>query len=144
MLDLILWFGIFVAALFVLVKSADKFTDSAEKIGLAFGIPRFLIGVTIISIGTTLPELFSSIIGIMRGVPEIVAGTVIGSCITNIFLVLGIASILSKKFLVSYEMRHIDLPLLMGSVFFLVIFAYDGFINLYGTTDITVEIYINI
>ena len=94
-------------------------------------MPRFLIGVTIVSIGTTLPELFSSVIAVLQGTPEIVAGNVMGSCITNIFLVLGIAALISKKFIVSYEMKHVDLPMLMGSALLMTLFVWDGVVNLY-------------
>ncbi len=128
---LLFWIGILVIALVVLVKAADVFTNSAEKIGLGLGMPRFLIGVTIVSIGTTLPELFSSVIAVLQGNPEIVAGNVMGSCITNIFLVLGVAALISKKFIVSYEMKHVDLPLLMGSALLMTLFAWDGVVNLY-------------
>lgn len=128
---LLFWIGILVISLVVLVKSAESFTAAAEKIGLRFGIPRFLIGVTIVSIGTTLPELFSSLIAVVQGNPGIVAGNVMGSCITNIFLVLGVAALISRKFVVSYEMRHVDLPLLMGSALLMTLFVWDGVVNVY-------------
>ena len=63
---LFFWIIIFCASLFILIKAADYFTESAEKIGLALKISPFIIGVTIISIGTSLPELATSIIAVLQ------------------------------------------------------------------------------
>jgi cation:H+ antiporter len=126
MLDLVLWIGIFVMALAVLIKASDYFTDSAEKIGIYFGLPAFIIGVTIVAVGTSLPELLSSIFAVLSDSSEIVVGNVIGSNIANIFLVLGVAAIIAKKLEVTYELVHVDLPMLIGSAFILAITIWDG------------------
>ncbi|PIN75562.1 conjugal transfer protein TraR [Candidatus Woesearchaeota archaeon CG08_land_8_20_14_0_20_47_9] len=130
MLPLLLWLLIFAASLFVLVKSADYFTDSAEKIGLFFGIPPFIVGVTIVAIGTSLPEFFLGIISVLRGSSEIVISNVIGANITNIFLVLGVSAIIGKKLKVTYEILNVDLPLLVGSAFLLAVTIWDGVFTL--------------
>ena len=85
MLEILIWIAVFVASLFVLIKSSGYFTHSAEKIGLFFGLPVFIVGVTIVAIGTSLPELISSIFAVLRNSSEIVVGNVVGSNITNIF-----------------------------------------------------------
>jgi cation:H+ antiporter len=128
MIDLILfmWIGIFIVSLGVLIKSSDYFTESAEKIGIHFGIPAFIVGVTIVAFGTSLPELVSSLIAVFAGSSEIVAANVIGSNIANILLVLGIAAIIAKKFTISHEIESVDLPLLIGSAFLLVMMCLDG------------------
>lgn len=124
---LLLWVLVFIASLFVLVKASDYFTDSAEKIGLFLGIPAFIVGVTIVAIGTSLPELISSIFAVLRNSSEIVVANVVGSNITNIFLVLGVAAIVSRKKLkVTYELIHVDLPIFIGSAFLLAAMIYDG------------------
>lgn len=120
----------FIISLFVLIKASDLFTDSAEKIGLFFGMPAFIIGVTILAIGTSLPELISSIFAVIANSSEIVVGNVLGSNITNIFLVLGVAAIIGKKLKVTYELIHVDLPLLVGSAFLLAITIWDGIFTL--------------
>ncbi|RKX86906.1 MAG: sodium:calcium antiporter, partial [Spirochaetes bacterium] len=89
-----LWVLIFVMSLAVLIKSSDIFVGAAEKIGLNFGLSAFLTGVLIVGVGTSLPELVSSIIATTKGATEIVIGNVLGSNITNIFLVLGIAGLI--------------------------------------------------
>lgn len=124
--NLLIWTIIFLASLFVLIKSSDYFLDSVEAIGLSLGIPSFILGATFVAFGTSLPELTSSILAVLKDSSEIVAGNVIGSNITNIFLVLGVAAVVGKKLIVGYELIHIDLPLLMGSVFLLAVTIWDG------------------
>ncbi len=131
MLPLLIWLIVFIASLFVLIKASDYFTNSAEKIGIFLGFSSFLIGVTIISIGTSLPELISSIFAVLYGYSEIVIGNVIGSNITNIFLVLGVVAIIMKKLKINYELIHVDLPLLVGSAFLLAVTVWDGVFTLF-------------
>lgn len=121
---------VFVVSLFVLIKASCYFTDSAEKIGLFFGLPAFIVGVTIVSIGTSLPELVSSIFAVLRGSSEIVVGNVVGSNITNIFLILGIVAIVGKRMKIAYELAHVDLPILMGSAFLFAVMIWDGVLTL--------------
>ncbi|MDP7181159.1 MAG: calcium/sodium antiporter [Candidatus Woesearchaeota archaeon] len=125
-MSLLLWSAVFIVALLVLVKAADYFTRAAEKIGKKMGIPAFIVGVTIVSIGTSLPEIISSILAVLRGTSEMVVGNVIGSNITNIFLILGISAIVSKKLILTYELIHVDLPIFVGSGFVLAITIWDG------------------
>ncbi|MEO0867495.1 MAG: calcium/sodium antiporter [Cyanobacteria bacterium J06642_11] len=115
---------IFVVGLAALVIASDFFTDAAEKLGLAMGLPPFIVGVTIVSMGTSLPELLSSLFGIFQGASEVVASNVIGSNIANICLVVGVAAIMSRKLLrVMYNLISVDLPLFVGSAF---LFALMG------------------
>ena len=97
MSPLVIWIIICIVSLFVLIKAAGFFTDAAEKIGVYFGIPQFIVGVTIVAIGTSLPEIISSIFAVLRNSSEIVVGNVIGSNVANIFLVIGTAAIIGKK-----------------------------------------------
>lgn len=126
-MPLIAWIGIFVLSLAVLIKASDYFTDSAENVGVALGLPPFLIGVTIVAMGTSLPELASSIFSVIDGSTEIVIGNVVGSNITNIFLVLGVTVIVARKKLkITHELIHVDLPILVASSFLLAFAAWDG------------------
>ncbi len=104
---------IFVVALAALLKASDWFVESAEKIGLSWGISPFVIGVTIVAFGTSLPELASSIAAVMQGDSKIVTGNVVGSNITNIVLVLGLVAVVAKR--VPVDFKSMDLPLLLGS-----------------------------
>jgi len=129
--ELLFWLVIFAVSMYVLIRSSDMLSDSAEKIGLAIGLPDFIVGVTIVSIGTSLPELVSSLLAVAEGSSEIVVGNVIGSNITNIFLVLGIGAIIAKKLEVKYELIHVDLPIFIGSTFLLALMLLDGIFTLY-------------
>ncbi len=124
-MDILLFIGIFVAALTALLFASDWFTDAAEEIGSAFGIPSFVIGLTIVAFGTSLPELATSIISVMHGNSEIVVGNVVGSNITNIALVLGLVLIYAKFIRLEYNLWHIDMTYLWGSAFFLWFVVYD-------------------
>ncbi|MBU1178478.1 calcium/sodium antiporter [Patescibacteria group bacterium] len=125
MLDLLFWIAIFVISLAVLIKAADYFTKYSEKLGSALGIPQFIIGVTIVSIGTSLPELATSLIAVFKGSTEIVAGNVIGSNIANILLVVGLAAVLSRKMVVKRSLINLDAPLLLAVTFLAVFVLWD-------------------
>lgn len=114
------------ASITVLIVASNAFIKAAEKIGVAFGIPTFIIGVTIVAAGTSLPELVSSIIAVASGSPEIVIGNVVGSNISNIFFILGFVAVFSRVIRIDYEIINVDLPLLIGSAFMLSIFVMDG------------------
>lgn len=123
---LFFWIFILAVSLAALIKSSDYFTDSAEKIGLRFGVPAFIIGVTIVSIGTSLPELLTGIVGVVMGSSEIVIGNVVGSNITNIFLGLGILPLVVGYFTVDKNLVSVDLPILIASTFLIAITCLDG------------------
>lgn len=125
-MEIIKWIALFAISLYALIKSADYFTNTAEKIGVHFKIPPFIIGVTIIALGTSLPEIATSIISVVQGHSEIVIGNVVGSNMANILLVMAVAAIIGKHLHVSKDIINIDLPILLGSSIFLVLTTLDG------------------
>lgn len=112
---ILLWSLIFIISLAVLIKSSDFFTESAEVLGLFFRLPSFVVGVLLLSIGTSLPELLSSLVAVFDNSSEIVFGNVLGSNIANIFLIVGVAAVFSKGLILEYDLTKVDLPLLLGS-----------------------------
>ncbi|NEQ53434.1 MAG: sodium:calcium antiporter [Leptolyngbya sp. SIO3F4] len=93
--------------------------------------------------GTSLPELLSSLFGIFQGASEVVASNVIGSNIANICLVVGTAAIISTKILrVMYNLISVDLPLFVGSAFLFALMASSGNIFSRGESLILVLGYI--
>jgi len=124
-MELLLNIGIFLIALTTLVKGSDWFVEAAEKIGVSVGMSPFLIGVTIIAFGTSLPELAASIASVVQGQSEVVISTVVGSNITNIALVLGLSAMLSRRITLEYNVWHIDMPFLWGSAFLLYMVVLD-------------------
>ena len=122
---------IFVVSLTVLLKAADWFIDSAERIGLSLGISPFIIGVTIVAFGTSLPELATAVVSVLENESAIVAGTVIGSNVTNIALVLGLTTVIVGSIDLEYNIWHIDMPYLWGSAFMMWFIFQDYRVDLF-------------
>lgn len=123
-----IWVAVFIVSLIFLVKGSDLFSDFAEKTALKMKISPFIVGVTIVSIGTSLPELFTAISANYQHATEIALGDILGSNITNVFLVLGLATLFMKtpKLKVTHELIHVDLPFFVGSAFMIVLALWDG------------------
>ena len=124
-MEVLMYIGMFVISLAVLLRASDWFIDSAENIGLTLGISPFIIGVTIVAFGTSLPELATSIAAIYAGNSEIVVGNVVGSNITNIALVLGLVAVMVGRIELENNIWHIDMPYLWASAFLLWFTLYD-------------------
>ncbi|MBF0488202.1 MAG: sodium:calcium antiporter [Nitrospirae bacterium] len=116
----------------LLVFGADKFTYCAERIGKTLKLSDFIIGAVIISIGTCLPEMIASIFAVLKGSTTIVAGSVIGSNITNTFLVLGIAFLFFKGEHIKVELINIDIPFFITAN---ALFTFMTFRGHYKTSD---------
>lgn len=129
MSELLILSLVFVGSLAVLVKASDFFTDAAEKIGILIGLSPFIVGVTIVALGTSLPELISSTLAVLQDSSEVVVGNVIGSNLANIFLILGAAALISsrtsKEVKIYYDLVSVDLPLFVGSCFLLALMIWD-------------------
>ncbi len=125
-MSIYIWGAVFVLSLTILIKSSDIFVGAAEKIGLSFGLSAFITGVLIVGIGTSLPELVSSIIATTKGATEIVIGNVLGSNITNIFLVLGIAGVIGKNFTIKHDLMRVDIPFLLSATLLMSLMILDG------------------
>ncbi|PIN70599.1 sodium:proton exchanger [Candidatus Woesearchaeota archaeon CG11_big_fil_rev_8_21_14_0_20_43_8] len=85
---------IFIIGLVLLIKGADFLVDGASDLAKDFGVSRWVISVTIVAFGTSLPELTVSVISAINGVGDIALGNIIGSNIANIGLVLGLSALL--------------------------------------------------
>ena len=119
----IFWIFVFILSVALLVKSADWFTESAEKIGLALKISPFIIGVTIVAIGTSLPELASSLAAVFKGKNEIVAANVIGSNIFNMLFIVGLSAVVARMLTIRRSLIDLDAPLLACST---ILFLFAG------------------
>jgi cation:H+ antiporter len=128
-MSLVLWIPVLAVSLAALVWAAGIFIRAAERIGLAFGLPPFLIGVSLIALGTSLPELVSGVTAVVNGASEIAVGTAVGSNVTNILMILGISALLGGGLTVDHELVSVDLPYLFGSALLLWMFGADGSIG---------------
>ncbi len=83
-------------SLFIIVKGADLLVDHAVGLSIRWGVPKMLIGATIVSIGTTLPETAVSVFAAIKGSPGLALGNAVGSIIANTGLILGLAVLLGS------------------------------------------------
>lgn len=126
---LIQWGIILILSLYVLVKGADLFVGGAERVGVALGWKQFVVGVLIVGVGTSLPELASSLAGVFSGVPELVIANVVGSNIANILLVLGVIAFLSGPILIKERLIKTELPIFIIATVHFTAVVIDGVID---------------
>ena len=108
-----------------MIKSADWFVESAEEIGLAFKVSPFIVGVTVVALGTSFPELITSLFAVFRGATEIVTANALGSNIANILLIVGLSSVVARTLIVRKSLIDLDAPLLAASTMLFVFIMWD-------------------
>ena len=115
-------------ALAVLIKGSNFFVSSASKIARYFGVSDFVIGLTIVALGTSLPEFAASIAAALSDNTGLIIGNIVGSNIANIGLVLGLSAIIVVLEIKKTMFRRDGLFLIIISVLFL-IFALNKIIS---------------
>lgn len=128
-MELMIWAIIFVISLVAMVKSADWMLAGAEKIGLAFGLSSFVVGVVIVGLGTSFPEVVSSFAAILQGATEIVVANAVGSNIANILLVIGLSAVVGGHLTVTKNLIDLELPLLAISTLLFLGTVMDGLVT---------------
>lgn len=113
-----------VVGLFLLVYSADYFVDGASAVAVRFGVPKFLIGMLVIGIGTSAPEIVVSVLAAMSGSSGLALGNAYGSNIVNITLVLGVTALISPLFIQKQLVKG-DFLLLLGVTALAVVLLLD-------------------
>ncbi len=93
-MEVVLQIVILVLGFVLLIKGADFFVEGASQIADRFGIPQLVIGLTIVAMGTSLPEAAVSISAAAKGSAEITIGNVLGSNIINVLLILGVTAVI--------------------------------------------------
>ncbi|MFA0439465.1 calcium/sodium antiporter [Vibrio sp. 10N.286.49.C2] len=111
-----------VIGLIILPIAADRLVDSAVTIAQYFGMSDLVIGLTIIAIGTSLPELAASLAGVMKGEDDMAVGNIIGSNVFNILAVMGIPGVLNPSILSEHAMGR-DFWVMLGVSLLLVVMA---------------------
>lgn len=108
--------GLLIASIIVLVYGADLLVSGAISLAHALGISEFIIALTIVAVGTSLPELAASAMASARDNGQIVVGNVVGSNILNILMGIGLASLVAPgPIAVSWQARLVDFPMMLGS-----------------------------
>lgn len=121
-----------IAGMVLLIKGADWFVEGASSIAKAMKIPSLVIGLTLVSIGTSMPEFSVSLQSSLAGHNDLSFGNVISSNIFNTFVVIGVSAIFIPL-VVSKEIKKYDLPILMGIYLLLILF---GFVISSGTIEV--------
>jgi len=116
--------------LIVLVVGGNLLLKSAVSISLKFGIPKILIGMTVVSLATSAPELIVSIKSALIGSTDLAISNVVGSNIANIGLVLGL-TVFFSPINISKIIYKTDWPIMMFSALYFLIIILDGKINIY-------------
>lgn len=101
-----------------LIKGADLFVKASISIAKKFGLSEMLIGLIIVAIGTSLPEIFITITSAKEGHSDLIIGNAIGSCICNFLLVIGITSLIKPVNLDKRIVRR-HLPIGIAAMFLL-------------------------
>jgi cation:H+ antiporter len=102
-----------VAGLVLLVGGGDLFVEGAKRLALTLGMSERLVGLTVVAIGTSLPELAASLVAALRGYSSLAVGNVVGSNIFNIFLILGVVGFIAPVEGSAFALR-LDLAFLVG------------------------------
>ncbi|MGB4912710.1 MAG: calcium/sodium antiporter [Candidatus Dechloromonas phosphoritropha] len=104
-----------IAGLGLLVLGADWLVDAAVAVARSFGVSDLVIGLTVVAVGTSMPEIATSLVAAVRGERDIAVGNVVGSNIFNIFACLGLAGILADGGIaVSETARHFDIWVMLA------------------------------
>jgi cation:H+ antiporter len=122
-------FVIFVIAMGVLIFGADLIINQSERIALKFHIPEFIIGATLIALGTSLPEMAASIAASYNGKPDIAIANVIGSNTLNITLVLASVFLIAKRINPNRDFFAKDSTWALVPVLIFVLMILDGVIS---------------
>lgn len=119
-------------SLFFLVKSSDYVVEYSERLGKIFNIPEFIIGLIVISVGTSLPELVTAITSALLNKTEFIIGNVVGANISNIFLNLGLSVLLVRSIKINPKVIEKDIRIMIVSTiafFFVIIRGKIYFLN---------------
>lgn len=125
---MILMFVLLIIGFILLVKGSDVFVDGCASLAKLLGIPAIIVGLTIVSMGTSAPEAAVSITAGIKGANEIALSNLIGSNIFNVLCVAGFSSAIAP-FVVDKLVIKRDFPVCIGISVLVLVFALDGMIS---------------
>ena len=120
---MVLIWVLLIVGMFLLIKGADWFVSGSSKIAKALKIPSLIIGLTLVSMGTSAPEASISITAAINDLNEMSVSNVVGSNIFNTFLILGVSSII-MPLVIDNDMKKYDMPLMIGFYLVLILFSF--------------------
>jgi cation:H+ antiporter len=119
---------ILIVGLITLILGGEVLVKASSKLALRFNISPLVVGLTVVAFGTSAPELLVSLNSALKGAPDFALGNVVGSNISNLALVLGLASIVGFIPIKKDSARR-DWPVTFFSSILLYVFAFDGLIS---------------
>lgn len=120
--------GLLLVGLILLFIGGDMLVRGASRLALALGIPRVVVGLSLVAFGTSAPEMAVSLFASYRGQPGIAVGNVVGSNIVNILLILGVSAIVAPL-TVSKRIIRIEVPLMIACSLLFLLLGYDGHLS---------------
>ena len=128
---MILQIFILLVGFLFLVKGADWFVDGAASIADKLGVPQLVVGLTIVAMGTSMPEAAVSITAALKGNAGISVGNIIGSNILNILIILGITAVITNVAIQRSTLRY-EIPFMTGITVLLMVFGITGGVITFG------------
>ncbi|WP_299511642.1 calcium/sodium antiporter [uncultured Limnohabitans sp.] len=116
---------LFVAGLVCLVLGANWLVRGASKLALSFGISPLVVGLTIVALGTSAPEIAVSVASVLEGKTDMAVGNVVGSNIFNVLFVLGLSALI-VPLTVHRQLIRQEVPIMFGVTLLMVLMAMDG------------------
>jgi len=117
--------AVFGAGLALLVVGAELVVRGAARLALSFGVKPLLLGLTVVSVGTSAPELAVGLTAGLQGSGSLAVGNIAGTNVVNILLILGL-SVLLRPLPLQLQTLKLELPVMVGSAALLMVFAWDG------------------
>lgn len=133
-MEILLDVVLFVVGLLAIIKGADWLTDGAASIARRFGIPTLVVGLTIVAMGSSAPELVVSVVSAVKGSVDMSLGNVVGSNIFNILAIMGITALVSPIVVDRGNVRN-DVPFVVLSSIVIAVTAFDSFFSGKTETD---------
>lgn len=120
---MLVWISVFVVSIAAMALAARKLIEAAQALAAMIGVSGFVIGATVVAVGTSLPELFSGIAAATRGAGDLVPAIVVGSNIFNATAVVGICALAVPRLVVDGSRR---MAIFVGTAITLAVMLFDG------------------
>ena len=114
-----------VVGVVLVIWGADRMTDGAVSIAQRLNIPQIVIGLTIVAMGTSMPEFFVSLMSALKGTPDLAVGNVVGSNIFNTLLIVGVSAMVTPIVIAKSTVKK-DMPWSMLAAVMLTIMCLDS------------------